>query len=130
METAAGDEILTPPRESQVPLPLVCQRVPLVSTPKKSAYPLHPAGACIPPDEVTAGPVPAIVVPLTLAALLTTAKSETSIRVARKMLVVIRLFIRIAFLDVLRLKRKNQSSKWRRDNLSVVICCHLAARRA
>jgi hypothetical protein len=55
---------------------------------------------------VTAGPVPAIVVPLTLAALLTTAKSETSIRVARKMLVVIRLlFIRFAFLDILRLKK-------------------------
>jgi hypothetical protein len=82
-----------------------------VSTAKKSAYPLYPVGACIPPDEVTAGPVPAIVVPLTLAALLTTAKSETSIRVAKTMLVVIRLFIRFAFLDVLRLKRTSKPKK-------------------
>jgi hypothetical protein len=40
-------------------------------------------------EEVTAGPVPAIVWPLTLAALLTAAKSETSMRVATTMLVIV-----------------------------------------
>jgi hypothetical protein len=66
-----------------------------VSTAKKSAYPLNPGGygeyCPRASEEVTAGPVPAIVVPLTLAALLTTAKSETSIRVAKTMLIVMRL---------------------------------------
>jgi hypothetical protein len=84
-----------------------------VSTAKKSAYPLYPAGTVTtPPDEVAAGPVPAIVWALTLAALLTAAKSETSIRVAKTILIiVIRLFIHFSFLDVPRLKRRNQESK-------------------
>jgi hypothetical protein len=57
--------------------------------------------------ELTAGPVPAIVWPLTLAALLTTAKSETSTVAAIMMLIKIRLwFIRFPFLEVLRLKKK------------------------
>ena len=64
--------------------------------------------------EIAAGPVLAIVWPtgfaatvvplawpLTLAALLTTAKSETNITVAKTMLIVVRLwFIRFTFLDV------------------------------
>jgi len=41
------------------------------------------------PEGATAGPVPAIVVPLTLAALLTAAKSETSMRVPKTMLVIV-----------------------------------------
>jgi hypothetical protein len=40
-------------------------------------------------EELTAGPVPAIVVALALDALLTTAKSETSIRVAKTMLIIV-----------------------------------------
>jgi hypothetical protein len=42
-------------------------------------------------STLAAGPVPVITVPLTLAALLTAAKSDTSIRVAKTKLIVIRL---------------------------------------
>jgi hypothetical protein len=63
-------------------------------------------------EELAAGPVPAIAVALTLAALLTTAKSETSTVAAMAMLISVDLwFIRFAFLDVLRLKRRNQTGK-------------------
>jgi hypothetical protein len=87
---AAGDAVHTPPRESQALLPFigVCHRVPLVSTAKKSRYPLYPVGTVAPlPVELAAGPVPAIVWPLTLAALLTTAKSETSTVAAMTILI-------------------------------------------
>jgi hypothetical protein len=86
-ETAAGDEVLTPPTEVQVPVPPrtdAFQRVPLASTAKMLLCPFKN-------EVLTAGPVPVIVVPLMLAALLTTAKSERSIRVAKTMLLVIRL---------------------------------------
>jgi hypothetical protein len=60
----------------------------------------------LPHSVLTAGPVPAIVVPLTLAELLTTAKSETRIRVATMMLIVIRLWFNpFAFPDFLRLNK-------------------------
>jgi hypothetical protein len=93
-EIEAGDAVHTPPRESQVPPPDVCQRAPLVSTAKKSRYPVDHS-------VLTAGPVPVIVWPLTLAALLTTAKSDTSIRVAKTMLIIVMRFwfIRFAFLE-------------------------------
>jgi hypothetical protein len=42
-------------------------------------------------STVAAGPVPFITVPLTLTALLTTAKSEMSMTVAKTMLIVVRL---------------------------------------
>jgi hypothetical protein len=67
---------------------------------------LNPVGG-VAPEGATAGPVPIIVWPLTLAALLTTAKSETSTVAAIMMLIKIRLwFIRFPFLEVLRLKKK------------------------
>jgi hypothetical protein len=89
-EMAAGDEVHTPPRESQVPLPLVCQRAPSVSTAKKLVL-RYPVGDVEASEELNAGPVPASTVPLTPVALLTAAKSETSIRVAKTMLIVVRL---------------------------------------
>jgi hypothetical protein len=56
-----------------------------------------------------AGPVPAIVWPLTLAALLITAKSETSTVAAMAMLKNVRLwFIRFAFLDILQKERSKE----------------------
>jgi hypothetical protein len=59
-----------------------------VSTAKKSAYPLYGAGACIPPDEVAAGPVPAITVPLTLV-VLATVHNETIIRAVEMILIIL-----------------------------------------
>jgi hypothetical protein len=51
-------------------------------------------------STLAAGPVLLITVPLTLVALLTTAKSETSISVAKAMLIVIRLgFINLIILN-------------------------------
>jgi hypothetical protein len=51
-------------------------------------------------STLAAGPVPVITVPLTLAALLTAAKSDMSISVAKTMLIVIRLcFIHSTFFD-------------------------------
>ena len=110
-ETAAGDAVHTPPREFQVSgpepkSPDTFQSVPLVSTAKTSVCPLGH-------NVVEAGPVPAIVWPtrfaatvvplvwpVTLAALLTTAKSDTSISAAKTVLIVIRLcFIHSTFLD-------------------------------
>jgi hypothetical protein len=62
--------------------------------------------------KTAAGPVPAIVVPLTLAALHTTAKSETSTVAAIAILISVRLwFIHLPFLDFLRSKKRNQKSK-------------------
>jgi hypothetical protein len=83
-----------------------------VSTAKKSAYPLYPAGTVTtPPDEVAAGPVPAIVWALTLAAVLTTARSEISTVAAMATLIRVRLwFIRFTFLDVLRLKKQESKA--------------------
>jgi hypothetical protein len=103
METAAGDEVLTPPRGFQAPLPLgaidVFQTVPLGSTAKISVSPVVN-------EVLAAGPVPVIVLPtrfvawgavvplawpLALAGLLTAAKSETSIRTAKATPIAIRL---------------------------------------
>jgi hypothetical protein len=73
-ETAAGDEVQIPPTEFQVPLPPITdllQRVPLLSTTKMLLCPLAN-------EVLAAGPVVPMLIPLALAALLTTAKRETS----------------------------------------------------
>jgi hypothetical protein len=83
-----------------------------VSTAKKLVL-RYPVGDVEASEELNAGPVPAIGVPLTLAALLNTAKSETSIRIAKTMLIiVIRLwFIHFPFLGVLCLKKKESKEQ-------------------
>jgi hypothetical protein len=85
-DTAAGDEVHTPPREFQV---LLLPYSVYWSAPDESTAKMYHCPVL--DEEAAAGPVPGIVWPLTLAALLTTAKSETSIRVAKTMLIVVRL---------------------------------------
>ena len=83
-----------------MPLPLdvigVFQRAPLASTAKISVFPVvnevlaaGPVPVIVPPTRFGArGAVVPLAWPLTLAGLLATAKSETSIRVARAMLLI------------------------------------------
>jgi hypothetical protein len=84
-ETTAGDEVDTPPREFQLLLSPygVYWSPPVESTAKMSTCPVELD------TMYTAGPVPPITVPLTLVSLLTTAKSETSRRVVKTMLVIV-----------------------------------------
>ena len=93
-----------------------------MSTAKK-LIPRYPVGDVEASEELNAGPVPAIVWPLTLAALLTTAKSETSTVAAMTILISVCLwFIYFPVLDFLRLKTEGiKMFKQRRVGLSVFI---------